>query len=177
MAAWSDEMNTPARKPPPPPQYFDARRMMLWSAILVALVGSLGYAAYTSGPSTFGGFDVAMKVTAEPSVVPLSGDRAGRVILNVDVQNRTGGIQRLNAPAACKLFRWTLTSEEGALVQTHNEDCERATMELKLQPDERKTETFEAQLDPKRLEPGQRYQFNLEYWGLRGILVIRAADE
>jgi hypothetical protein len=170
-------MTPPVRRPPPPPQYFDASRMILWSVILVALVGSLGYAAYTGGPSAYGGFDVAMKVTADPAVVPLSGDKAGVVVLNVDVQNRTGGIQHLKAPAACKLFRWTLTAEDGALVQVHNEICDPAVMELKMEPNERKTETFEARLDPARLKPGERYQFNLEYWGLRGILVVRAGDE
>jgi hypothetical protein len=169
-------MTTPSKRPPQQSQYFDTRRMMLWSVILVALVGSLGYAAYTSGPSTYGGFNVAMKVTADPAVVPLSGDRAGIVTLNVDVQNRTGGIQRLNAPAACKLFRWTLTAEDGSLVQVHNETCEASVMELKMEPDERKNESFEARLDPSRLEAGKRYQFNLEYWGLRGILIVRAGE-
>lgn len=171
-------MTTPLRRPPPPPQpYFDSRRMILWSVILVALVGSLGYAAYTSGPSTFGGFNVAMKVTAEPTVVPLTGENAGLVTLNVDIQNRTSGIQHLQAPAACKLFRWTLTAEDGALVQVQNETCENAVMELKMEPNERKSETFQARLDPSRLKAGERYQFNLEYWGLRGILVVRAAEE
>lgn len=170
-------MTTPLKRPPPPPQpYFDSRRMILWSVILVALVGSLGYAAYTSGPENFGGFNVAMKVTADPAVVPLSGDNAGLVKLSVDIQNRTGGIQRLEAPAACKIFRWTLTAEDGALVQVQNETCENAVIELKMEPNERKSEIFEARLDPTRLKAGQRYQFNLEYWGLRGILVIRTTE-
>lgn len=170
-------MTTPPKRPPPQPQqYFDGRRMMLWSVILVALVGSLGYAAYTSGPSSFGGFDVAMKVTADPTVVPLTGENAGLVTLKVDVQNRTGGIQHLQAPAACKLFRWTLTAEDGSLVQVHNETCDGALMELKMEPNERKSDTFEARLDPARLTAGKRYQFNLEYWGLRGILVVRAGE-
>lgn len=170
-------MTTPPRRPPQQSEYFDGRRMILWSVILVALVGSLGYAAYTSGPSNYGGFDVAMKVTAEPAVVPLTGERAGVVTLNVDVQNRTGGIQHLKAPAACKLFRWTLTAEDGSLVQTYNETCAASVMELKMEPNERKADVFEARLDPSRLTAGKRYQFNMEYWGLRGILVVRAADE
>ena len=171
-------MTSPLKRPPPTPQpYFDSRRMILWSLILVALVGSLGYAAYTSGPSNFGGFDVAMKVTADPPVVPLAGDNAGIVKLSVDVQNRTGGIQHLRARAACKIFRWALTAEDGSLVQAHGETCDDAVMELKMEPNERKSETFEARLDPTRLKAGQRYQFNLEYWGLRGILVIRAAED
>jgi hypothetical protein len=171
-------MTTPVRRPPPkPPQYFDGGRMVLWSVILVALVGSLGYAAYTSGPSAFGGFDVAMKVSADPVIVPLSGENAGKVTMTVDIQNRTANVQKLSAPAACKIFRWILFGEGERFVQTQSEDCAPSLMELVLQPNERKSETIDVAVDAARLKPGERYQFILEYWGLRGVLVVHAADE
>ena len=172
-------MTTPLKRPSPPPQsYFDGRRMMLWSLILVALVGSLGYAAYMGGPSSFGGFDVAMKVTADPVIVPLSGEKAGRIVMNVDLQNRTANVQKLNARSHCKLFRWLLLGPNENLIQAQGgENCEDSAMELVLQPNEKKSDTFDIALDPSRLKAGERYQFVLEYWGLRGVLVVHAADE
>lgn len=171
-------MTPPMKRPPPPPQpYFDSGRMMLWSVILVALVGALGYAAYTGGPSSFGGFDVTMKIAAEPAIVPLTGDRAGVVTMTVDVQNRTANVQRLNAPAACKIFRWILFGNDERMVQAQGDDCAASQIELVLQPNEKKTETFDVAVDVNRLKPGERYQFILEYWGLRGVLVVHAADE
>jgi hypothetical protein len=171
-------MTTPQKRPPQQPQFFDSRRMILWSVILVGLVASLGYAAYTTGPSTFGGFDVAMKVTADPTVVPLNGEKAGVVRLNIDLQNRTAAVQRLNAQSHCKLFRWLVIGPSEQLVQAQAaENCKDSAMELVLQPNEKKADVIEIALDAKRLKAGERYQIILEYWGLRGVLIVHAADE
>lgn len=170
-------MTTPTRRPPPhQTQYFDTRRMILWSAILVTLVGALGYAAYKGGPSAFGGFDVTMTVQADPETIPISGDAAGRVKLTVAIQNRTSETKVLNAPAPCKLFRWVLTGAQGELVQAAGDGCEDLSMELTLKPSEKRTEEFQIALDPTRLKSGDRYQFTMEYWSLRGQLVVRTGE-
>lgn len=170
-------MTTPLRRQPPQqPEYFNSGRMILWSVILVALIGALGYAAYKSGPSSYGGFDVTMKVDADPSTVPVSGAAAGHVKLNVMIQNRTSETTVLNAPAPCKVFRWVLTGAEGELVQASGEECDALTMEMSLKPSEIRNESFEIVLDPTRLKANDRYQFTMEYWGLRGQLVVRSGE-
>jgi hypothetical protein len=59
-------------------------------------------------------------------------------------------------------------------VQAAGEQCDDLLMEMTLQPNESKTETIDVQLDASRLKADERYQFTMEYWGLRGLLVVRA---
>jgi hypothetical protein len=74
------------------------------------------------------------------------------------------------------LFRWILTDAEGRLVQAAGDQCDELLMEQTLQPSEKKSETIAVKLDPSRLKADQRYQFTMEYWGLRGQLVVKAGE-
>ena len=171
-------MTTPRPRPtgPTQPQFFDPRRMILWSVILFVLVAAMGYAAYKAGPSAFGGFDVALKISADPIVIPLTGDDAGIITMTATATNRTSSIQTLNAPATCKVFRWILAAADGAMVQAAADECEDLLMEAKLEPGKSLTETYKVKVDPTRLKAGERYQFVIEYWGLRGMLVVHAGE-
>jgi hypothetical protein len=164
------------RSSPPAPAPFDVRRMILWSVILVAVVGSLGYAAFVSGPSRFGGFDVAFKVSGNPVVIPITGDAAGKTVLTATLTNRTAKPQVLNAPAPCKTFRWILSDGAERMVQSAADDCDDLLMELTLKPGETRTETFTIALDTRRLAANGRYELIMEYWGQRGLLVLKTSQ-
>ncbi len=171
-------MTAPAlKKTPPLPPSFDPRRMILWSVILVVFVGTLGYAAYMAGPSSYGGFDVALTVTAEPVHIPMTGETAGQVKLTATLQNKTAKAKTVHAPAPCKFFRWLLIDDQGAIVQAKVEEtCDPLLTELALEPGNAKTHEEQLTLDTTRLKAGALYRFVVEFWGQRGLLVVRTSS-
>jgi pectin methylesterase-like acyl-CoA thioesterase len=148
----------------------------VWVAVIFAVAAAAGYAVYREGPSAIGGYDIALKVTAAPVVIPLSGDTAGFVKVTATVENRTSKTQTLNASAPCKVLRVMIAGSDDVIVHASDQNCDDLVMEAVLEPGKTLSETVEIAIAPERLKAGERYKMLVQFWGQNGVMILRGGE-
>ena len=153
----------------------DWRRYLLWSVIWVTFIAALGYSASQGG---LGFLENAVVVSAEPNrdTVKLQGAEPTVIQVKVNLRNNTSKQATLNAPTACKVFRWQIFARTGELVQTvvPQDTCPQSPVTAYLPAGEHVEEFYSIVLEAQRYEAGHDYLVSYQYWGYEGEFQFKA---
>jgi hypothetical protein len=153
----------------------DWRRYLLWSVIWVTFIAALGYAA---SQGSLGFLENAVVVTAEPNrdTVKLGSSEPAVIQVKVNLRNSTSKPAPLNAPSACKIFRWQIFARSGDLVQTvvPKDDCPQTPVAVTLGSGAHVEEFYAIVLEAHRYKPGEDYLVSYQYWGYEGEFQFKA---
>ena len=150
----------PSTPPPDWRQY--AMRIGIW----VAFVGALAYAA-ANGGLDFLGNDINLKMEPNRETVALASKEPAVIQVKVTLRNNTGETVVLDAPSACKVFRWQIFDNNGAQVQARYDPtgCPEVAVQAGLKPGATLEEIYSIPLEVSRFEVGQIYVVHARYWG------------
>jgi len=140
-------------------------RIAIWGALVMAV-------AYSVSEGGLGFLENDIHLNLEPNRERVAVDGKDPAVIQVKVllRNNTREDVTLNAPSACKLFRWQIFSRAGDMVQSKvtEDSCPDKAVSAILPPGQTLEEFYSITLVPERYHAGEDYLVHYWYWGHEG---------